>query len=173
MRAGVGYDSHRFDRARPLILGGVRIPDHPGLAGHSDGDAVLHALIDALLGAGGLGSIGELFPDDDPRYEGADSLALLDATVAVIRKAGYEVGNIDVTVITERPRIAPYVDEMAARIAPRCGLTDASVSIKGKSNEGMGWIGRGEGLATIAVAVLIRRDGESAPGAAGDPSPSA
>jgi len=173
MRVGIGYDSHRFDPARPLVLGGVTIPDHPGLSGHSDGDAVLHAIIDALLGAAGLGGIGDMFPDDDPRYEGADSLALLETTVGEIHRAGYVIANIDVTVIAESPRLAPYVREMSDRTAPRCGLTAAEVSVKGKSNERMGWIGRGEGLAAMAVVALVGRGEASSSGpAAGSPSPS-
>ena len=173
MRVGIGYDSHRFDPARPLILGGVTIPDHPGLSGHSDGDAVLHAIIDACLGAAGLSGIGDLFPDDDPRYEGADSLELLEAAVGEVHRAGYDVGNVDVTVIAESPRLSPYVKEMAIRTAPRCGVTAADVSVKGKSNERMGWIGRGEGLAAMAVVTLVDRDEASSSGpAAGSPSPS-
>ena len=156
MRVGIGYDSHRFDPARALVLGGVHIPDHPGLSGHSDGDAVLHAIIDALLGAAGLGGIGDMFPADDPRFKDANSLELLEAAVGEVHGAGYQVGNIDVTVITETPRLAPHVREMAVRTAPRCGLTAADVSVKGKSNETMGWIGRGEGLAAIAIAALVR-----------------
>ena len=173
MRVGIGYDSHRFDPDRPLVLGGITIPDHPGLRGHSDGDAVLHAVIDALLGAAGLGGIGELFPDDDPRYEGADSLELLEAAVGEVKRAGYDVGNVDVTVIAESPRLSPYVKEMAIRTAPRCGLTPGAVSVKGKSNEGMGWIGRGEGLAAMAVVTLVDLDPAPSSGpAAGSRSPS-
>ncbi len=173
MRVGIGYDSHRFDPARPLVLGGVTIPDHPGLSGHSDGDAVLHAVIDALLGAAGLGGIGDLFPDDDPRYAGADSLELLEAAVGEVHGAGYVVGNVDVTVIAETPRLAPYVQEMSNCTAPRCGVRATDVSVKGKSNEAMGWIGRGEGLAAIAVVALAHRGAAPASGpAAGSLSPS-
>jgi 2-C-methyl-D-erythritol 2,4-cyclodiphosphate synthase len=168
MRAGIGYDSHRFDPARRLVLGGVHVPGHPGLAGHSDGDAVTHALIDALLGAAGLGSIGDRFPDDDPRYEGVDSLTLLDATLTAVEDAGYAIGNLDVTVITESPRISTHTAGMAERIAQRCGVSPGDISIKGKSNEGLGWIGRGEGLAVIAIAVLEPR-ARSPEGRPGDP----
>lgn len=163
MRVGIGYDSHRFDPARPLVLGGVTIPDHPGLSGHSDGDAVLHAITDALLGAAALGSIGDMFPDDDPQFAGADSLSLLETAASAVRREGYAVANVDVTVIAESPRLAPHVREMAVRIAPACGLTAADISVKGKSNETMGWIGRGEGLAAIAVALLVRSEDAAVP----------
>lgn len=154
MRVGIGYDSHRFDEARPLILAGVQIPDAPGLAAHSDGDAVAHAVIDALLGAARLGHIGELFPDDDPAYEGADSLSLLAEAVRRVEMENYQVVNVDVSIITEQPRIAPFVDPMTERLAAILHTAPATVSIKGKTNEGMGWIGRGEGMAVIAVAAL-------------------
>ena len=117
MRVGIGYDSHRFESGRPLVLGGVFLPDHAGLKGHSDGDAVAHALIDALLGASALGDIGQLFPDTDPRWQGADSMELLAATVRVIEERNYQVVNADVTIVTETPRIGPWVDQMAERIA--------------------------------------------------------
>ena len=154
MRVGIGYDSHRFDEARPLILAGVQIPDAPGLVAHSDGDAVAHAVIDALLGAARLGHIGELFPDDDPAYEGADSLSLLAEAVRRVEMENYQVVNVDVSIITEQPRIAPFVDQMAECLAATLHTAPATVSIKGKTNEGMGWIGRGEGMAVIAVAAL-------------------
>lgn len=154
MRVGFGYDSHRFDPGTPLMLGGVRIPDHPGLAGHSDGDAVVHALIDALLGAAGLGSIGQHFPDTEPQWRGADSMELLEETVRQIGKSRYRVVNVDVTVVAETPRILPWAAAMAERLAACLGAPESCVSIKGKSNETMGWIGRGEGLAVFAVALL-------------------
>lgn len=156
MRAGTGYDSHRFTEDRPLVLGGVSIPDAPGLAGHSDADAVLHALMDALLGAAALGNIGELFPDDDPAYQDADSATLLGEVLRRLGAHNYQVVNVDVTIVTERPRIAPHVDAMRERIASLLGVAPASVSIKGKSNEGLGWIGRGEGLAVHAIALVDR-----------------
>lgn len=159
MRAGTGYDSHRFTDDRPLVLGGVTIPDAAGLAGHSDGDAVLHALIDALLGAAGLGSIGGMFPDTDPAYEGADSARLLEAALERLRHEGWTVVNVDVTVVTERPRIQPHADAMRRRLAGLLGVPAGSVSVKGKSNEGMGWIGRGEGLAVMAIALIDRAAG--------------
>jgi 2-C-methyl-D-erythritol 2,4-cyclodiphosphate synthase len=159
VRAGIGYDSHRFTDTRPLILGGVTVPGAPGLAGHSDGDAVLHALCDALLGAAAMGSIGEVFPDTDPAFAGADSARLLSTVVERLAADGYRVVNADVTVIAERPRIQPHAEAMRARIAPILGLPPAAVSVKGKTNEGMGWIGRGEGLATQAIVLIDRLDG--------------
>lgn len=136
------------------MLGGVEIPGCPGLSGHSDGDAVLHALIDALLGAAALGNIGELYPDSDPAYEGADSASLLVDTARRLDLAGLRVGNADITVIAERPKIQPHVPAMIERISSILGLGQGSVLVKGKTNEGMGWIGRGEGIAVIAVATL-------------------
>ncbi len=145
---GVGYDSHRFAEGRPLLLGGVEI-DHPqGLAGHSDADVLLHAVIDAVLGAAGEGDIGTLFPDDEAAWEGADSLDLLRT---VIGRVSGRVVNIDATVVCESPRLAPYRAEMERLIAD---ATSARVNVKATSNEGMGWIGRGEGIACMAVAQL-------------------
>ncbi|MDX1394545.1 MAG: 2-C-methyl-D-erythritol 2,4-cyclodiphosphate synthase [Gemmatimonadota bacterium] len=158
VRVGVGYDSHRFDEARPLTLGGIEIPGEPGLAGHSDADAICHAITDAVLGAAGLGDIGALFPDDDPAHEGADSVRLLADAVHHVREAGYTVGNVDVTVVAEHPRMAPLVPRMTGRLAPALGVDEGRISIKGKSNEGMGWIGRGEGIAAIAVATVVAID---------------
>lgn len=160
MRTGVGYDSHRFDEARPLVLGGVEIPDAPGLRGHSDGDAIAHAITDAILGAVGLGDIGALFPDTDPAHAGADSIELLASAARQLRDAGFRVVNVDVTVIAERPRIGPHADAMRERLGQALGTGSAGVSVKGKSNEGMGWIGRGEGLAAIAVATVARAAGD-------------
>jgi 2-C-methyl-D-erythritol 2,4-cyclodiphosphate synthase len=154
VRVGVGYDSHLFDPGVALVLGGVNIPDEPGLAGHSDGDAVAHAIIDALLGATSLGSVGGRFPDTDPELEGVDSMELLARAVRLIEESNYQVVNVDVTVIAERPRVAPHAAEMAEQIAGRLHISPDSVSIKGKTNEGMGWVGRGEGLAAIAVALV-------------------
>lgn len=156
MRVGTGYDSHRFTDARPLVLGGVSIPDAPGLEGHSDGDAVLHALTDALLGAAGLGNIGRLFPDTDPAFAGADSAELLRSALRLIEAENYQVVNADVTVIAETPRIEPHAAAMSERIAEILQIAPGCVSIKGKSNEGLGWIGRREGLAVQAVALLDR-----------------
>ena len=156
-RIGLGYDSHRFVAGRPLLLGGVKIPHDKGLAGHSDGDAALHALIDALLGAAGLGDIGEHFPDADPRYKDADSALLLAETMSLISQAGWGVVNCDLTVITQAPKMSPHKPALRERIADLVGVDAAQVSVKAKSNEGMGWIGRGEGLAVVAV-VLVEQD---------------
>jgi 2-C-methyl-D-erythritol 2,4-cyclodiphosphate synthase len=143
---GIGYDSHRFGAARPLILGGVEIEHETGLEGHSDADVITHAAIDALLGAGGLGDIGTLFPDDEDRWRDADSVDLLRTVVGMI---GGRIVNIDVTVVCEAPRIGPQRAEMERVLAE---ATSARVSVKATTNEGMGWIGRGEGIACIAVA---------------------
>ena len=154
IRVGTGYDSHRFDPGRPLLLGGVHFPDSPGLKGFSDGDAVAHAVIDALLGAACMGDIGTHFPPGDEAWRGADSMDLLSRAVGMLREAGWVVGNVDVTVICERPRIGPRAGEMRTRLAERMGVEAEAVSVKGKSNEGLGWIGRGEGIAVQAVAML-------------------
>jgi 2-C-methyl-D-erythritol 2,4-cyclodiphosphate synthase len=146
MSVGIGYDSHRFATGRPLVLGGVEI-DHPqGLSGHSDADVLTHAVIDALLGAAGSGDIGTLFPDDEERWRDADSVDLLRTVVGTI---GGEIVNIDATVVCEQPRLGPYREQIERVLA---GVTSARVSVKATSNEGMGWIGRGEGIACIAVA---------------------
>lgn len=154
LRSGIGYDSHRFAPGGPLVLGGVRIPSDVMLVGHSDGDAVAHALTDAVLGAAGAGDIGEMFADTDPANRGRDSIEMLRAAVERVRGKGWRVGQVDVTVISERPRISPHRDAMRARLAEALGVLPDDVSVKGKTNEGMGWIGRGEGLACIAVATL-------------------
>ena len=154
MRVGTGYDSHRFDGARPLVLGGVTIPDHAGLSGHSDGDAVAHAVIDAILGAAAAGDVGTHFPPGDARWRDADSIGLLEHAVAVLAQRGRRVLNVDVTVVCERPRIGPHASAMCARLAAALRIEPEAVSVKGKTNEGMGWIGRGEGLAAHAVALI-------------------
>ena len=154
-RSGIGYDSHRFGDAGPLILGGIAIPDNPRLVGHSDGDAIAHAITDAILGAAGAGDIGEMFADTDPANRGRSSLEMLRAAVARVRALGYGVHHVDVTVVTERPKIAPYRDAMRSALAGALGAEPGQVSVKGKTNEGMGWIGRGEGMASLAVATLI------------------
>ena len=146
MSVGIGYDSHRFAAGRRLVLGGVEVPSRRGLAGHSDADVLAHAVIDALLGAAGKGDIGTLFPDDDPRWHDADSIDLLRTVIGTI--AG-RVVNIDATVVCEQPRLGPYKAEMERTIAE---ATSARVTVKATTNEGMGWIGRDEGIACIAVA---------------------
>ena len=155
-RVGIGYDAHRFSGVRTLVLGGVEIPDVPGLQGFSDSDVVAHAVIDAVLGAAALGDIGRHFPDSDPSYEGADSIALLQEAVARAGEEGWRIVNVDATVICEEPKVAPYSDRMAERLAQALGIDRADVGVKGTSNEGMGFVGRGEGIAAIAVALLER-----------------
>jgi 2-C-methyl-D-erythritol 2,4-cyclodiphosphate synthase len=155
-RTGIGYDSHRFAPGGPLILGGVEIAADVHLRGHSDGDAIAHAVTDAILGAAGLGDIGALFPDSDPANAGRDSIEMLILAVGHVEAAGWRVGNVDVVVITETPRISPHRDTMRARIAGAVRCEPEDVSIKGKTNEGMGFVGRGEGLACIATATLFR-----------------
>jgi 2-C-methyl-D-erythritol 2,4-cyclodiphosphate synthase len=154
MRVGIGYDIHRFDAARALVLGGVTIAGAPGLAGHSDADVLLHAIVDALLGAAALGDIGTHFPDSDPQWANADSARLLELTLGLVREAGYAPANVDATVIAEAPRLAPHIAAMRARIAVLTGLPVDAVSVKAKTNEGLGEIGRGEAVAALAVASL-------------------
>jgi len=154
VRVGIGYDSHRFADDRKLILGGVEIPHPQGLAGHSDADAVAHALTDALLGAAGLGDIGRLFPNTDPRWKNADSLQLLNQAFLKVVEAGHQFVHADITIIAERPKLSPHVDRMEEKLAEALLSAPAHVSVKAKTNEGMGWIGKGEGIAVIAVAVL-------------------
>lgn len=154
VRVGIGYDSHRFIAGRPLVLGGQTIPHPLGLAGHSDADAVAHAVTDALLGAAGAGDIGRHFPDTDPRWHDADSLELLRAAVRIIAGHSAVPCQVDVTVIAEAPRLGSHAPAMAAALAEAIGVPVAAVSIKAKTNEGMGWIGRGEGVAVIAVATV-------------------
>ncbi len=154
MRVGLGYDSHRFDPARPLILGGVHIPGTPGLSGHSDGDAVAHAVTDALLGAVAAGDIGTHFPPGQAEWKDADSMDLLARAVALLRGKGYRPANVDIVVVCEEPRIGPVAEAMRARLAGVLGLEASAVSVKGKTNEGMGWLGSGVGLAVHAVALV-------------------
>ena len=155
MKIGFGYDSHRFAPDRPLILGGVRIEHDRGLAGHSDADAVLHAVTDALLGALAAGDIGEHFSDKDPRWARADSAAFVRYAVELACRAGCRVGNCDVTIVAQEPRLAAYKEPMRSRIAELLGVEPASVSVKAKTNEGMGFVGRAEGLAAMAAVLLV------------------
>lgn len=155
-RVGLGYDVHRIVVGRPLMLGGVEIPAPFGLDGHSDADVLLHALMDALLGAAGLGDIGEHFPPAEERWRGSSSLALLDVVSGLVRERGWEVVNVDCTVLAERPRVLPYVAEMKAAIGARLALDSDAIGIKATTNEGLGFIGREEGLAAMAVALLTR-----------------
>jgi 2-C-methyl-D-erythritol 2,4-cyclodiphosphate synthase len=154
VRIGVGVDAHPFEVGRPLILGGVQI-DHPsGLAGHSDGDALSHAVVDAVLGAAGLGDIGTLFPSTDERWQGASSLGFIVHAAVLLRSAGLGVANIDATVICESPRIAPHRQTIAVHLAESLGISTAQVSVKGTTTDGMGFTGRGEGIAAIVVALV-------------------
>jgi 2-C-methyl-D-erythritol 4-phosphate cytidylyltransferase/2-C-methyl-D-erythritol 2,4-cyclodiphosphate synthase len=153
-RAGTGYDLHRLVAGRPLILGGVTIPAERGALGHSDADVVCHAVTDAILGAAGLGDIGRQFPDSDPRWKDANSIGLLQNVVALVRAQGFEVGNVDVTVILEAPKIRDHVDAMRASIAAALGIDVARVSVKGKTNEGVDAVGRGEAIAAHAIALI-------------------
>ena len=155
-RIGIGYDSHRLVEGRPLVLGGEVVPHSAGLKGHSDGDALCHAITDAILGAAALGDIGRHFPDTDPLYKGANSLGLLVRAVGIIHEAGYVVENVDAVVLAERPKLLPHVDRIRARLASALGVEVGAVSVKGKTNEGMGEVGRAEGMAVHAVALLRR-----------------
>ncbi len=156
MRVGLGYDSHRFDPSRPLVLGGVEIPDAPGLSGHSDGDAVAHAVIDAILGAASAGDVGRHFPPGEEQWKDANSMELLRRSVEILGRIGLEPLNVDVVVITEAPKIGPLSGAMTKRLSEVLGIPEGSVSVKGKTNEGMGWIGAGEGLAVHAVALVAK-----------------
>ena len=153
-RVGIGYDTHRVSAVRTLVLGGVELPGVPGLHGFSDSDVLAHAVIDAVLGAAALGDIGRHFPDTDPRYEGADSIELLREAVTRVGAEGWSVLNVDVTVICEEPRIGPHAAEMAARLGDALGVEAGRVNVKGTTNEGMGFLGRGEGIAAIAIAMI-------------------
>ncbi|HEV7992770.1 MAG TPA: 2-C-methyl-D-erythritol 2,4-cyclodiphosphate synthase [Gemmatimonadaceae bacterium] len=155
-RSGIGYDSHRFAPGGPLVLGGIRIPSEVHLHGHSDGDAIAHAVTDAILGAASLGDIGEMFADTDPANAGRDSIDMLQLAAQQVRAAGWTIGQVDVVVIAEAPKIAPHRAAMRGRIAGALGCGAGDVSIKGKTNEGMGFIGRGEGIACLATATLHR-----------------
>ena len=154
MRIGHGYDVHKLVEGRPLIIGGVEIPYEKGLLGHSDADVLLHAISDALLGAAALGDIGAHFPDTDPRYKGADSLLLLKEVCNIIRKHGFEIENIDSTVLAQRPKLRPYIDEMRARISANTGIDIDRISIKATTEEGLGFTGEGLGIAAHAVCLL-------------------
>jgi 2-C-methyl-D-erythritol 2,4-cyclodiphosphate synthase len=155
-RVGIGYDAHRFGGVGALVLGGVEIPSARGLEGHSDADVLAHAVTDALLGAAGFGDIGRHFPDDDPRYRDADSIALLVEVVALLADAGWRVVNVDSTVVCERPRLESFIPGMTERLGGALRIAAERVSVKATTNEGMGAVGRGEGIAACAVAQLER-----------------
>jgi 2-C-methyl-D-erythritol 2,4-cyclodiphosphate synthase len=156
VRVGLGFDVHRLVAGRPCILGGIELPHERGPLGHSDGDAVLHAIADALLGAAGLDDLGTLYPDRDPRWKDASSAVLLADVVARVRAAGYAIENVDVVVATEGPRIAPHRPAMRARIAELCGIPPDAVNVKGKSLEGLGALAHGEAVAAQAICALVR-----------------
>ncbi len=154
MRVGFGYDVHRMVAGRPLILCGVEIPHEKGLLGHSDADVALHALIDALLGAAGLGDIGQHFPDTDERFRDISSLTLLESTLEKLRQGGWRVVNVDLTIVAQKPRLAPYLHLMRRRLAQALSLSEGDVNIKAKTTEGLGFTGREEGMAAYAVALV-------------------
>lgn len=156
LRVGHGYDVHRLVAGRALILGGVTVPFDRGLLGHSDADVLTHAVMDALLGAAALGDIGKLFPDSDAAYAGADSIALLERVTALLREHGWQVGNVDATVVAQTPKLAPYVPEMRRRLAEAMGLDVDCVSVKATTEERLGFTGSGEGMAAHAVALIER-----------------
>ncbi len=155
-RVGIGYDSHRFGAERPLVLGGVEIPGAPGLVGHSDADAIAHALIDALLGAAAMGDIGTHFPDTSQEWRDADSVELLVRTVSLLARRGWRPNQCDLTVILERPKLGPHIAAIREKLAGALDLDVGSVSVKAKTNETMGFVGRGEGIAVHAVATIVQ-----------------
>ena len=156
LRVGHGYDVHRLVEGRALILGGMTVPFDRGLLGHSDADVLTHAVMDALLGAAALGDIGKLFPDSEAAYAGADSIALLERVTALLREHGWQVGNMDATVVAQAPRLAPYIPEMRRRLAGAMGLDVDCVSVKATTEERLGFTGSGEGMAAHAVALIER-----------------
>jgi len=160
---GHGYDAHRFTIGRPLVLGGVTIPYDRGLLAHSDGDVLIHALCDALLGAAGLGDIGRHFPDSAAEYAGIDSRVLLRRVALLLAEQRYTVANVDITLVAQAPKLAPHIDAMKNHLAADLGLDNSRINIKATTTEGMGFTGRGEGIATHAVALLSRRQEDQAP----------
>jgi 2-C-methyl-D-erythritol 2,4-cyclodiphosphate synthase len=155
-RSGIGYDSHRFEEGRRLVLGGVEIPAERGLAGHSDADVLTHAIIDALLGAAGLGDIGQHFPDTEDRWKDADSMDLLAEVCTFLEDHNWVVRHLDATVIAEAPKLGPHRDDIRRSLAERAGIHPRDVNVKFTTNEGMGWIGRGEGMGAMAIATVER-----------------
>ncbi len=159
MRVGMGYDVHPLVEGRRLVLGGVEIPFERGLAGHSDGDVLVHAVIDALLGAAGLGDIGTHFPSTDPKYKDISSITLLRQIGSLLRDQGWQVGNIDATIVAERPRLSPFADQMRKRMCETLGIGREQIGVKATTTEGLGFAGRGEGIAAYAVALVERSSG--------------
>ena len=158
MRIGHGYDVHRLTEDRPLIIGGVKIPYEKGLLGHSDADVLLHAVSDAILGAAAMGDIGKLFPDTDEKYKGADSLLLLKEVVSRVREKGMKIGNIDCTIIAQKPKMSPYIEDMRKNIADACGVSEDFINVKATTEEKLGFTGSGEGISAHAVALLEDRN---------------
>ncbi|MBN1320916.1 MAG: 2-C-methyl-D-erythritol 2,4-cyclodiphosphate synthase [Thermoleophilia bacterium] len=163
LRVGIGFDAHRFASGRPLVLGGLRLREHDGLEGHSDADVLTHAVMDALLGAAGLEDIGSLFPDTDPAFAGADSVGLLATVAGLLRERGIEAVNVDAVVVCEEPRIAPHRQAMRERLASAMGIEVGRVTLRGTTTEGMGFTGRGEGIAAQAVALVAWPKPEKGP----------
>jgi 2-C-methyl-D-erythritol 2,4-cyclodiphosphate synthase len=157
VRVGIGVDAHALAEGVPLVLGGVEFPGQPGLVGHSDGDVIAHALIDAILGAAGLSDIGWVFPSDDPQWKGASSLDLLRRAYGLVREAGYELVNADCVLVGERPRVAPVRDQMRSRLAEAMGVEVDRIAVRATTTDGLGFTGRGEGLAATAVALVTRQ----------------
>ena len=157
MRIGHGYDVHRLVEGRKLILGGVEVPHTLGLLGHSDADVLTHAVMDALLGAAALGDIGRHFPDTDPAYAGADSLVLLDRVMELLEEKGYQVGNVDATILAQKPKLAPYIPQMRDNLAARMKMEPDQVNVKATTEERLGFTGAEEGMAAHAVCLLVRR----------------
>ncbi|MCK9525798.1 MAG: 2-C-methyl-D-erythritol 2,4-cyclodiphosphate synthase, partial [Limnochordia bacterium] len=157
-RVGFGYDVHRFVVGRPLILGGVTIPSEKGLLGHSDADVVTHAVMDALLGAMGLGDIGELFPDTDPKYEGISSIVLLEEVLSVMEQERLELGNLDITIMAQRPKLGPWKGSIKTKLAQTLAVRESEISVKATTTEGLGFVGREEGIAAQVVAFLRAMD---------------
>lgn len=159
MRIGHGYDVHRLVNDRALILGGVTIPYEKGLLGHSDADVLVHAIMDALLGAAALGDIGKHFPDNDPAYAGADSIRLLQCVIDKIGQAGYQVGNVDSTVIAQAPKLKDYIPKMVDNISVACGVSAGCINVKATTEEKLGFTGNGDGISAHAVAIIISKEG--------------
>ena len=157
-RIGIGYDSHRFSEGRDLIIGGVKIPFEKGLLGHSDGDVLTHAIIDALLGASHLGNIGKLFPDTDKNFKDANSIKLLRKVVGLLKANNFQVVNVDSTIILEKPKMSPWIDKIEKSLSDALEISPKNISVKPKTNEHMGFIGRGEGVAAIAICLLEEKD---------------
>lgn len=157
MRVGMGYDVHKLTENRKLILGGVEIPWEKGLLGHSDADVLIHAVMDALLGAAALGDIGKHFPDTDPTYKGISSIKLLKHVADLLEQNGYEVGNIDATVIAQKPKMAPHIPQMRKNMAAALGISESQINVKATTEEGLGFTGRGEGIASQAICLLTEK----------------